>query len=296
MESRQPLFGLINLDKPAGITSRQAVDRVKRLVGRAKIGHCGTLDPLASGVLVVCIGPATRLAEFVQRQTKRYRATFLLGRTSPTDDVDGEVSEIPDAPQPSRDEVVATAQELTGQILQRPPSHSALKVAGKRAYELARAGQTVELAARPVDVYSWDIVDYAYPELVVDVACSKGTYVRALGRDLAESLGTGAVMSALVRKAVGAFHVNDAVSPETLTRANLTDFLLPPSLAVVDLPHVELDADQIAMVRHGGKLPASITSPDCQELAAFNDAGQLLALLTRATDRRFKPSVNFAGR
>jgi tRNA pseudouridine55 synthase len=296
MPSANNLFGLINLNKPSGITSRAAVDRVKRLVGRAKIGHTGTLDPLASGVLVICIGPATRLAEFVQGQTKQYRATFLLGRTSPTDDVDGEVTELVDPPRPTHEEIVAATGPLTGEIQQRPPPHSALKVAGRRAYELARAGEEVELAPRPIEVYRFDVVSYAYPELVVDISCSKGTYVRALGRDLAESLGTGAVMSALVRTAVGAFGVDDAIAPETLTRENLAEALLPARLAVADVPEVCLDIEQIAAIGNGGKLSGDIAPADCQTLAAYNADGQLLAVLSRAVDGRFKPSVNFGAR
>jgi tRNA pseudouridine55 synthase len=295
MPSDHNLFGLINLNKPVGITSRAAVDRVKRLVGRAKIGHTGTLDPLASGVLVICIGPATRLAEFVQRQTKQYQATFLLGRTSPTEDVDGEVTQLVDPPQPTPEQVAAATVPLTGQIQQRPPAHSALKVGGKRAYELARAGEEVELAARPIEVYAFDIVRYAYPELVVDITCSKGTYVRSLGRDLAESLGTGAVMSALVRTAVGAFGVDDAVAPETLTRDNLAEALLPARLAVADMPEVRLDNEQIAAIGNGGKLSGEI-APDCEQCAAYDADGQLLAILSRSADGRFKPSVNFAAR
>jgi tRNA pseudouridine55 synthase len=296
MSRANNLFGLINLDKPSGITSREAVDRVKRLVGRAKIGHTGTLDPLASGVLVVCIGPATRLAEYVQRQTKQYRATFLLGHTSPTEDVDGEVTELVNPPQPTHVEVVAAIDTLTGQIQQRPPAHSALKVAGRRAYERARAGQKVELELRPIEVYTFDVVRYEYPELVADISCSKGTYVRALGRDLAESLETGAVMSALVRTAVGVFGVDDAVSPDRLTRDNVSGFLLPARLAVADMSAVQLDAAQIAALGHGSKLAGDIAAADCQELAALDAQEQLLAVLTRAADGRFKPSVNFAAR
>lgn len=296
MSGNNKLFGLINLNKPTGITSRAAVDRVKRLVGRAKIGHTGTLDPLASGVLVICIGPATRLAEFVQGQTKAYRATFLLGRTSPTEDVEGEVTELADPPQPTRDEITAAMVPLTGPIEQRPPVFSALKVGGKRAYDLARAGKAVELAARPIEIYQFDIVSYEYPELTVDISCSKGTYVRSLGRDLAESLGTGAVMSALVRTAVGEFRVDDAVAPETLSRENLTESLLSPRLAVVGMTEVILDDEQIATLGHGGKLAGDIAPPDCQRCAAYDTAGQLLAVLTRSSDGLFKPSMNFAAR
>src|SRR3569623_809810 len=147
---KEALSGVINLNKPSGITSRQAVDVVKRLVRPAKTGHAGTLDPLASGVLIVCVGAATRLIEYVQRMPKRYTGTFLLGRSSPTEDIEGEVSELAGAPQPSLGEIIAAAGRLTGEIMQRPPAYSALKVAGRRAYDLARAGHEVDLQPRPI--------------------------------------------------------------------------------------------------------------------------------------------------
>ena len=189
------MFGLLNINKPSGITSRRVVDRVARLVKPLKAGHAGTLDPLASGVLVVCVGQATRLIEYVQRMPKRYRATFLLGRSSPTEDVEGEVSELAGAPEPSRAQIEQAAQGMLGQLAQRPPAFSAIKVAGRRSYDLARAGQAVELEPRTITVYGIDLIAYRYPELELDIRCGSGTYVRTLGRELAERLGSCAVMS-----------------------------------------------------------------------------------------------------
>ena len=174
------------------------------LVPGEKAGHAGTLDPLASGVLVIALGAATRLIEYVQREPKQYRAQFFLGRSSPTDDTDGQVTALEAPPVPSRDEIVAAAASLVGTIEQRPPAYSALKVHGRRAYELARRGQHVELAPRPVTIYRLDVTRYEYPELELDIECSSGTYVRAIGRDLAERVRTKAVMSALIRQAVAA--------------------------------------------------------------------------------------------
>jgi tRNA pseudouridine(55) synthase len=155
--------GILTLNKPPGMTSRQAVDLVKRLVRPAKVGHAGTLDPLACGVLVVAIGKATRLIEFVQQAPKRYQATFLLGRTSPTDDVEGEITELFDPPIPSRAEIERASQQFVGTIEQRPPAFSAIKVGGRRAYDLARGGRAVELAPRPVAVYEISVLAYEYP-------------------------------------------------------------------------------------------------------------------------------------
>ena len=192
-----PPCGLLNLNKPAGMTSRDVVNIVQRLSRPAKAGHAGTLDPLADGVLVVCVGSATRLIEYVQRMPKRYVGTFLLGRQSPTEDIEGEVTELPDAPVPTREQIEAAARRFVGRIEQRPPAFSALKIRGRPAYKLARQGKPVELAPRPVEIYRIEVKKYRYPELVLEIDCGGGTYVRSLGRDLAESLGTAAVMSAL---------------------------------------------------------------------------------------------------
>ena len=191
--------GLLNLSKPAEMSSRQAVNLVERLTRPVRAGHAGTLDPLATGVLVVCVGAATRLIGYVQRMPKRYQGTFLLGRQSPTEDIEGDVIELADAPIPTREQVVAVAARFIGRIDQRPPAFSAVKVAGRRAYELARQGRQPEWLPRPVVIHSIEVAAYQYPELILDVACGGGTYIRSLGRDLAESLGTAAVMSALVR-------------------------------------------------------------------------------------------------
>ena len=148
-----PVSGLLNVDKPAGITSRDAVDLVQRLARPAKVGHAGTLDPLATGVLVICVGSATRLIEYVQRMPKRYVGTFLLGRSSATEDVDGPITLLADPPIPATDQVEAAAEKFVGSLLQRPPVFSALKLAGRRAYDLARRGEAVELKPRPIEVY-----------------------------------------------------------------------------------------------------------------------------------------------
>ncbi|HUT88193.1 MAG TPA: tRNA pseudouridine(55) synthase TruB [Thermoguttaceae bacterium] len=273
------LHGVLNLNKPAGITSRRVVDLVQRLARGAKCGHAGTLDPLASGVLVVCVGPATRLIEYVQRMPKSYLGTFLLGRQSPTEDVQGDVTELEDPPVPSADQIAAQAEALTGRIQQRPPAYSALKVEGKRAYALAREGRQVELKPRSVVVYRLEVVAYDYPELQLRIECGSGTYVRSLGRDLAESLSTGAVMSGLVRTAIGSFGIDDAVDPRQLTREGWTEHLLPPSRAVDLLPRIALTAEEIDRVRVGQAIPRQAPATESPEIAAVDSAGRLVAIL-----------------
>ena len=288
----QPLFALLNINKPAGVTSRDVVNHVQRIVRPAKVGHAGTLDPLARGVLVVCLGPATRLIEYVQRMPKRYTGTFLLGRSSDTDDIEGEVVELDNPSQPTRAQIEAVLPELTGEIDQQPPIYSALKIAGKRAYDLARRGEAVELASRKVQVHELRVVDYRYPELRLDVACGSGTYIRALGRDLAALLGTAAVMSDLVRTAIGDFHVADAVSLDAINAETIAAALLPPTRAVSLLPSIDLTADEGSRVANGQTIPNRWQRSE-KEIVAFAPDGRLAAVLVPRNPQQLRPLRNF---
>lgn len=289
-----PLAGFLIIDKPSGMTSRRAVDLVARLVRPAKTGHAGTLDPLASGVLVVAIGQATRLIEFVQAMPKRYTATFLLGRTSTTEDIEGEVAELDNAPVPSRRQIEQASAGMIGEILQRPPAYSALKVAGRRAYKLARAGQEVELAARPVQIHAIEVLDYAYPRLELRIECGSGTYVRSLGRDLAETAGSGAVMSSLVRTAIGGFNLERAVDPESLARESLQQHLLPGVLAIRgQMGEHSVDEADIAQLRNG--LSIEIGPISDSSIAALDCRGELVAVLARQAGGRYRASKFLRG-
>jgi tRNA pseudouridine55 synthase len=287
-----PPSGILNLHKPSGITSRRGVDGIQRVSRCRRVGHAGTLDPLASGVLVICVGQATRLIEYIQQMPKRYAGTFLLGRSSPTEDIEGEVTPLSNPPIPSWDQLRAAAARWTGPILQRPPIFSALNVAGQRAYDLARRGVPVELQPRPVTIYRLEVVGYDYPEFRVEIECSSGTYVRSLGRDLAESLGTAAVMSALVRTAIGRFTLAEAVRPEQLSPENWTDYLLPPRRAVEGLPMIELSAEQAASIRLGQKIPYA-PLPCGETVVAVDTAGRLVALLEAKGPDRLGPTRVF---
>ena len=272
--------GVLNLNKPAGMTSREVVNCVQRLGRPAKVGHAGTLDPLARGVLVVCVGAATRLIEYVQQMPKGYSGTFLLGRQSPTEDVEGEVTELVGPAVPTPEQIAAAAGALVGRIEQRPPAFSALKVGGRRAHALARKGQQVELKPRTVTVYRIEVQRYEYPELRLAIECGGGTYVRSLGRDLAEALGTAAVMSELVRRRIGDFRIEEAVDPRQLTGQSWTDHLLPPLRAVGRLPRVELSPDEIAKIRHGLTISKKTPPAGAGQFAAVDAAGRLVAVLT----------------
>ncbi len=290
------MFGLLNLNKPVGISSAGVLGRLKRMVRPDKIGHAGTLDPLASGVLIACIGTATRLVDYVQQMPKQYRATFLLGRESESEDTEREVHELPDPPIPSREALLEAARAMTGVIRQRPPAFSALKVDGRRAYRLARDGRDVELAPRQITIYGLELVRYEYPTVVLDVRCGSGTYIRSLGRDLAESLGTAAVMAELVRTAIGPFTVADACDPRLLTAETLPHHLQPAIRAVPSLRRIELTEAEIVAVSHGMPLEQRAgfgEVSDKMEIAAVDCHGELISIVSPRSDGNLWTVKNF---
>ncbi len=243
--------GIFLIDKPRGMTSRRAVDVVGRLVQPTKVGHAGTLDPLAEGLLVLCLGSATRLIEFVQQMPKCYDARFRLGCSSPTEDLEGEVTELAGAPIPSADELAAVLPRFRGPIEQRPSDYSALKIGGRRACDLLRAGRAVELPPRPVTIYRLEVLEYRYPDLRLLVECSRGTYIRALGRDVAAALGTAAVMTALRRLRIGRFAIEAACDPADLSREKIAANIRPSREAVAHLPQWTADDTSVTRLRHG---------------------------------------------
>jgi len=277
------MFGILNLNKPAGWTSRDVVNRVQGLVRPAKAGHAGTLDPLATGVLVVCVGPATRLISYVQQMPKIYRATFLLGGTSQSDDTETEIVQLEHAAKPTLLEIQAQLPQFLGSIQQRPPAFSALKIKGQRAYKLARQGEIVKLEPRTVEIYALEVDAYEYPELQLTIRCGSGTYVRSVGRDLAESLGTGAVMSGLTRTAIGDFCVEDALDVEQLHSELVESNCIAPLAAVADLPRLKLSDSQWGELRHGRLISveeSGVVLKSSEEVfVAVNASGQLVAIV-----------------
>jgi tRNA pseudouridine55 synthase len=274
------LHGLLVLDKPGGMTSRAALDRAQRWFGRrTRVGHTGTLDPLATGVLVLCLGSATRLSEYVQDMAKIYRSDLRLGATSDTDDADGTITPRPGAVPPDGETLLAAVRHFVGEIEQVPPAYSAAKVSGRRAYDLARQGQDVTLAARRVQVHGIDVLAYEYPHLAVEVRCGKGTYIRSLARDLGERLGCGALVRTLRRTRVGPFTAEEAVTLEA-TAETARERLLPLSAAVAELPPLSLSGPAVESLRHGqalplGRLPAAVAA---ERVAVFDAAGNLVGV------------------
>jgi len=291
-------FGILNINKPPGCSSRHVVDRIERFVRPAKAGHAGTLDPLATGVLVVCVGQATRLIQYVQQMPKEYHATFLLGRHSETDDLEGEVTEITEAHVPSRLEIDQTLPQFLGPIEQVPPAHSAVKIGGRRSYSLARAGKAVELAPRTVSIYQLAIRRYEYPLLELDIRCGSGTYVRSLGRDLAASLGTSAVMSALERTAIGGFHVRDSLPLDEATQEAIARHMQSALSAVGVLPRISFDELQLIELRHGRPIARNdsqepVSDSLAPKYAAIDAAGELVGIVREKRPGELWPEVNF---
>ena len=286
------MFGLLNINKPTGMTSRDVVNHIQRLVKPHKIGHAGTLDPLATGVLLVTIGQATRLEEFLHRLTKHYRGTFLLGRRSDTEDVTGRVEQMTDATVPTEGQLRGILPRFVGEIDQMPPAFSALKVDGQRAYQLARQGKEVSLAPRRVHIHAIELVSYAYPEFVLDIRCGSGTYIRSLGRDIARALATEAVLSALVRTAIGPFCADEALPLAALHENSLQGHLLPPQLGLPAMPQVLLSPDQVRRVVNGQVIDVP-ACPDAPEVAALDERGMLIAILKPAGRNRLAPQRYF---
>ncbi len=278
------VFGVLNLHKPAGKTSRDIVNIVQRLARPAKVGHAGTLDPIATGVLLTCVGPATRLIAYAQRLEKRYLATFQLGQRSETEDIEGDIELLDNPPHPTMEQIAGVLVQFTGDILQVPPAFSALKVKGQRAYKLARRGEEVVLHPRPITIHAIDVMRYEYPEVVLDIRCGSGTYIRSLGRDIARALGSEAVMSALSRTAIGPFTVETAVDPAKLDRDNLARWLMPGQALLDELPTVTLTAVEIDSIATGRVIENRFAA-EAAEVIAISASGKLLAILKRKDQR-----------
>jgi tRNA pseudouridine55 synthase len=284
-QSKSVVSGVLVVDKPVGLTSHDVVQIIRRGTNIRRAGHTGTLDPRASGVLVILIGPAVRLSEYVSASDKRYQATIRLGVSTDTYDAEGEYIE-PVRPTISvRDITEAQFQDalmqFVGEIKQVPPPYSAVKVQGRKAYEIARNGEEVELEPRTINVYSLDLLEWSPPEAVVDVFCSSGTYVRSLANDLGKALGCGAHLVGLRRTKSGRFTLRDAVPlrrlQEAFTAGDWYKYLIPAAEALGDWPMIELDADQVELVRHGHRVPAE---PDSTGWArGVSEAGDLVALM-----------------
>jgi tRNA pseudouridine55 synthase len=277
MESRGP-DGFLVLDKPAGPTSRDVINRIQRwFPPRTRVGHAGTLDPLATGVLVAAVGAATKLVSYVQSMPKTYQARLRLGQVSDTDDAAGHTEVVSAAEAPSPPMVQECLERFCGEIEQIPPNFSAAKQDGRRAYHLARRGQQVSLKPRRVHVYSIEVVHYEYPDLDLVVKCGKGTYIRALARDIGQELRCGALVQSLRRTAIGAFTLEQAVDLN-LAAGQGRQRLLPLAVALSDLPNLELSQSEIVRFRQGQRLTLQQPLEPVGERAVYDQSQTLIGI------------------
>jgi len=290
------MFGILNLNKPAGLTSRDALNRVQRHVRPHKVGHAGTLDPIADGVLVVCIGKATKLIDHVQRMPKTYRATFRLGVSSESDDIESELVPFADGAVPAGSDIEQAISYFVGSIEQTPPAFSAVKIGGKRAYKLARQGEQIDMPSRKVVIHRLEILRYDYPELELLVECGSGTYIRSLGRDLAISLGTRAVMTALTRTAIGPFQLADAVETDRLSRETIAEALQPAVAALPAHRRRVLSASEEEEIANGRFIEARSDDAPDEEIAGLNEQGELIAILKSRGGGKVGTATNFIAR
>ena len=292
--------GFLNCYKRPGMTSRDVVNQVQRKLKKVKVGHAGTLDPIAEGVLVLGVGPATRLMTQIHAYQKQYIGHFRLGESSPSQDIETEISRPQGLKIPERAELDIAAQKMIGKIQQTPSAFSAIHINGKRAYERARSGEKFVMPSREVQIYSLEVIQYHYPDLVLKVDCGTGTYIRSVGADLASQLGSCAVMTSLKRTSVGPFRSEHAIDPNPLQDTELINHLQPATMAVEHLPKIALEQRDIERIYFGQsisldacKLPTGISADKLNqsepsehqavvtslEIAAVNQDGNLLALL-----------------
>ena len=291
--------GILVALKPAGPTSHDVVALVRRLAATKRVGHGGTLDPFASGVLPIFLGRATRVVEYHLGDRKRYRATVCFGASSTTDDLEGELTPA-DAPAPDRSSVAAALAHFRGPISQRPPAFSAIKVAGRRAYAMARAGESVELASRDVTIHSlelleWDGSDPDRPIAIVDVECSAGTYIRALARDLGEAVGGGAYLGALSRTASGPFGLDAAIPLERVREAAaegpdaLGSLLLPIDAGLDSLPELVVTDGEVTALSRGQFIRAALPPNEAGAPIRVRDGNGRLVAIATVRDGRLAP-------
>ena len=279
--------GILNIDKPSGRTSYRVVALVKRLSGERRVGHAGTLDPLATGVLPVCLGQATRIVEFLANATKTYRAEIELGITTDTYDASGIIIQQEDPSSIRREQVERALASFRGVIMQTPPMYSAIKHQGKKLYELARAGITVERKSRPTTIHKLDIVGFQSPLVTIEVECGKGTYIRSLAHDLGQILGCGASLKSLVRLRYGPFDIENAVSIPHLEDAfhggHWEHLVYPLDFVLSTWPAVVVDEATEEIIRNGAPVALPLEPSGGSHCRSYTANGHFLSVL------RFEP-------
>lgn len=279
---KNAISGALVVDKPVGMTSHDVVQAIRNGTNLRRAGHTGTLDPRASGVLVILVGPAVRLSEYVSASDKRYQAIIRLGGSTDTFDAEGLVTPTKDPVSVTEAQFEEALKTFVGEIEQTPPPYSAVKVQGRKAYEMAREGEEVELAPRKITVHHLEVLEWTPPEVVIDVHCSSGTYVRSLANDLGVMLGCGAYLVGLRRTKSGRFSLRDAVPlrklQEAFTAGNWYQYLIPAAEALGDWTAVELSPDEVEGVRHGHRVKVAGEATETK-VRGVSTQGELVALM-----------------
>jgi tRNA pseudouridine55 synthase len=280
---KNAISGVLVVDKPVGMTSHDVVQAIRNGTGLRRAGHTGTLDPRASGVLVILVGPAVRLSEYVSASDKRYQAIIRLGGTTDTYDAEGKVTPSESPVNVTEAQFEEALKTFVGEIEQTPPAYSAVKVQGRKAYEMARKGEEVDLTPRIITVHHLEVLEWAPPEVVIDVHCSSGTYVRSLANDLGVKLGCGAYLVGLRRTKSGRFSLRDATPlrklQEAFTAGNWYQYLIPAAEALGDWPAVELNPDEVEGVRHGHRIKTKAGDTEETKVRGVSTQGELVALM-----------------
>ncbi len=270
--------GVLSIDKPAGLSSHDVVARIRLISGIRRVGHTGTLDPLATGLLILCLGRATRLAEFLAGQNKEYLATIRLGQETNTFDAEGTI--VAEKPiNVSKIQLLAALDQFRGKIKQIPPMYSAVKVDGQPLYRRARQGKVIDRPAREVTIFELDLYCWQSPEIQVRLVCSSGTYVRVIAHDLGRSLGCGAYLMGLRRTAVGNHRVDTAIPLADLQKSGWQDYLQPSDIAVSHLPGVVLAEEEAVSLYHGQRVPHYSESVESL-VRAYDENGRFIGILT----------------
>ncbi len=284
--------GILNINKAVGMTSHDVVARVRKTLKQKRVGHTGTLDPMASGVLPICVGQATRVAEYLSESGKAYQAEITFGVMTDTYDAEGVVLSEKDASDLSREQIEEMLPAFLGLQMQQPPRYSAIKIQGQPAYKLARAGEEVTLALRPIEIIQLQVLDWNSPRLSLTVECSKGTYIRSLANDLGHTSGYGAYLSALIRTRSGPFSLKESISLEQLAKAveqdEVANYLFPADSALQNYPAFHLDTTTAQYVLHGNPFSyQSSVEQNAKGLArVYAPDGQFLAIASWDTEQQ----------
>lgn len=292
--------GILNIHKPTGMTSHDVVAKVRKLLKQRRVGHAGTLDPAASGVLPICVGQGTRVAEYLSESGKAYRATIIFGIETTTYDAEGEITRVSSTEMLNQDRLAKTLTGFLGPRMQTPPRYSAIKVQGQAAYKRARAGEELALAARPVEFFQLEIVDWQTPLLTLDVACSKGTYIRSLAYDLGRAVACGAHLGGLVRTRSGPFRLEESATLEELAAASeqgeVARYLQPADIALLQYPALRLNEAETQQVGHGNAFAFEIPERERSLARVYNTKGDFIAIAEwRPQIEKWQPAKVFAG-